>query len=308
LQTVADRAREIALADIGCVALRTVDDLEVQIVSAAPGVSPPDITVFLETSLARLVLDTGEPLVVEDVSRDSRAGDGEPDWPKVGPAVLVPLSTAEGVEGVLTLGWLPENVGSFHDVDVELPQRFAQQAALALQVERARRDKERLAVFEDRDRIGRDLHDLVIQRLFAIGLSLENTIRRVEKPDVAQRVAAAVDDIDATIKDIRRSIFALSAAHESPDLRRKVSEIVERAGESLSNVIRHAEASKVDVVLEVGEVIALTVTDNGKGLSGRGRRSGLSNMTERAEKLGGGCKIESAPATGTSVRWEIPRR
>ena len=340
LQTVADRAREIARADVGCVALRSGEELEVQIVSVAAGMAPPNAEVFLETSLAGLVVATGEPLVVEDVSRDSRAEPPGPDWPAVGPAILVPLSTAAGVEGVLTLGWTPENAASFHDVDVELPQRFAEQAALALQVERARRDKERLAVFEDRDRIGRDLHDLVIQRLFAIGLSLENTIRRVEKPDVAQRVAGAVDDIDATIKDIRRSIFALSAAHESPDLRRTVNEIVERAaealgftpslrfagpvnagvgdrvapellavlGESLSNVVRHAGAAQVDVLLEIGDTIALTVADDGKGITRDGRRSGLHNMQERAESLGGCCKVDSAPGEGTTVRWEVPSR
>ncbi len=342
LQTVADRAREIAGADLGCVALRSgSEDLEVQIVSVAPGVTRPNVNVFLETSLAGMVVDTGDPLVVEDVSRDSRVdGEDAADWPAVGPAILVPLSTADGVEGVLTLGWLQENAASFHDVDVELPQRFAEQAALALQVERARRDKERLAVFEDRDRIGRDLHDLVIQRLFAIGLSLENTVRRVEKPDVAQRVAAAVDDIDSTIKDIRRSIFALSAAHESPDLRRTVNEIVERAaeslsfmptlrfvgpvnagvgnevapellavlGESLSNVVRHAAADRVDVLLQIGDTVALTVSDNGKGISSDTRRSGLQNMRERAEKLGGCCRIESAPGAGTTVHWEVPGR
>jgi signal transduction histidine kinase len=340
LQTVADRAREIARADVGCVALRSGADLEVQIVSVAPGMVRPNVEMFLETSLAGLVVATGEPLVVEDVRRDSRAEAPGPDWPAVGPAILVPLSTADGVEGVLTLGWTPENAPSFHDVDVELPQRFAEQAALALQVERARHDKERLAVFEDRDRIGRDLHDLVIQRLFAIGLSLENTIRRVEKPDVAQRVAAAVDDIDSTIKDIRRSIFALSSAHESPDLRRTVNEIVERAaealgfsptlrimgpvnagvddrvapellavlGESLSNVVRHAEAGQVDVLLQVGDTVTLTVTDDGRGIATGGRRSGLQNMQERAEHLGGCCKVESAPGSGTTVTWEVPPR
>jgi len=340
LQTVADRAREIARADVGCVALRSGEDLEVQIVSVAPGLVRPNVEVFLKTSLAGMVVSTGEPLVVEDVRRDSRVEAPGPDWPAVGPAILVPLSTADGVEGVLTLGWTPENAAGFHDVDVELPQRFAEQAALALQVERARHDKERLAVFEDRDRIGRDLHDLVIQRLFAIGLSLENTVRRVEKPDVAQRVAAAVDDIDSTIKDIRRSIFALSAAHESPDLRRTVNEIVERAaealgfsptlrilgpvnagiddrvapellavlGESLSNVVRHAEAGRVDVMLQIGDTLTLTVADDGKGIATGGRRSGLQNMQERAEHLGGCCKVESAPGSGTTVTWEVPPR
>ena len=102
---------------------------------------------------------------------------------------------------------------AFRALDVGLPERFAEQAALALQVARAREDRERLAVFEDRDRIGRDLHDLVIQRLFAIGLGLENTARLARAARAcATGSTSAVDDIDATIKDIRRSIFALSVA------------------------------------------------------------------------------------------------
>ena len=91
--------------------------------------------------------------------------------------MVVPLRTLDGVEGVLTLGWTPEQIAAFRSVDVRMPERFAAQAALALQIARAREDREKLAVFEDRDRIGRDLHDLVIQRLFAIGLGLENTAR-----------------------------------------------------------------------------------------------------------------------------------
>lgn len=89
-------------------------------------------------------------------------------------------------------------------IDPGLPASFAEQAALAIQVTRARDDQQRLAVFEDRDRIGRDLHDLVIQRLFAIGLGLQGTSRLSEKPEVTERLDSAVDDLDATIKDIRR--------------------------------------------------------------------------------------------------------
>ncbi len=132
-------------------------------------------------------------------------------WPTIGPAIVVPLRTGSEVVGALALGWTPEHAYEFHNVDPRLPASFAEQAALALQVVRSRENEQRLALFEDRDRIGRDLHDLVIQRLFAVGLSLQSVSRVSDAPQVNQRIEAAVDDLDATIKDIRRSIFALGS-------------------------------------------------------------------------------------------------
>ncbi|MGZ6812390.1 MAG: GAF domain-containing protein [Nocardioidaceae bacterium] len=344
LQTVADRAQEISGADLGCVVLRrSASELEVQIASGLAEKQVVGTRVPVDDSLAGLVVSTGEPVVVEDVHLDPRAAHdlvGPDVWPTFGPAVVVPLRTAEGVEGALTLAWTPEHAEQFHTVDVTLPQRFAEQAALALQVAQARTDRERLAVFEDRDRIGRDLHDLVIQRLFAIGLTLENTGRMVEKPEVAQRVAGAVDDIDATIKDIRTSIFTLTAPQESPDIRGALTEIVERAArslkftptlrfvgpvghaiddgiaphllavlaEALSNVVRHAGARNVDVVVEAADLVRLTVCDDGKGIPEDAVPNGLRNLRERAEQLGGSCVVESAEGKGTTVLWQVPSR
>ena len=346
LQAVADRAREIAAADLSLVILRSDGGgLVVDVVSGSPGDSLRGRTLDVEHSLAATVMATGDSVVVEDTARSATA-DGAltpetgrtTDLPLEGPTVMVPLRTPDGVEGVLVLAWAPEHVDAFHEVDVELPRRFAEQAALALQVARARAAQERLSVFEDRDRIGRDLHDLVIQRLFAIRLILENTARMVERPDIAQRVEAAVDDIDATIKDIRRSIFALSAPSESPDIRVAIGEIVDRAGESmgsrpvlrfegpvhsavsatvaphllavlgeaLSNVVRHARASRVEVVLEAGDQVRLTVTDDGVGIAPDAVHSGLLNMRSRAERFGGRFTVEPADGGGTTVRWEIP--
>src|SRR3954470_276259 len=343
LQTVADRARDIAGADAATVVLRrSAEEIDVHILSGLPQTSLPDGPLPVEGSLAGSVVTSGESVVVPDRSTDPRAEQDAaavPGWPGPGPVIAVPLRTADGVEGALTLAWSAEHSDQFYEVDVQLPQRFAEQAALALQVARTRQDSERLAVFEDRDRIGRDLHDLVIQRLFAIGLSLENTARMAaEHPDVTRRVAGAVDDIDATIKDIRRSIFALSAAEESPDIRRSVTELVDRAarslkvrptlrfegpvntmvspavaphllavlGEALSNVSRHAEASDVLVTLSGDDGLTLVVRDDGRGIPDDAVRSGLRNITERAEMLGGTCEIDSPPGAGTTVTWHVP--
>ena len=114
-------------------------------------------------------------------------------------------------------------------MDAALPASFAEQAALALQIARAREDQQRLDLFEDRDRIGRDLHDLVIQRLFAVGLSLESAARLAEVPDVSARLERAVDELDGTIKDIRRTIFALGAMDASTDVQTEIERIVDRA-------------------------------------------------------------------------------
>ncbi len=352
---VADRAAEIARADLVWVLLREDENSpEFEVVgNQLPGAEAVDWKPAL-SDLVHQVLGSGETLVVEDVcARAVTDEDVTPDPParrtsepaaptsnrEVGPAIVVPLRTPTGTDGVLTLGWTRAHVDAFYEVDAHLPQSFAEQIALALQVARAHEDQEKLAVFEDRDRIGRDLHDLVIQRLFAIGLSLENTSRLAERPEVTDRMVRAVDDIDATIKDIRRSIFALSVAEESKDLRKAVTDLVERAtatlgfrpkltiegpvdstvdartaphllavlGEALSNASRHARATTVTVTLSVNDGIALTVADDGVGIRPDVAHSGLRNMVDRAQDLGGSCQIESEPGIGTVVHWTVPR-
>jgi len=342
LQAVADRAREISGAGAASVMLHRSDGLlDVAVISGIDGSVGSLRGPSVEGSLAGLVVTTGDTVVIEDVSRDPRAGEGGRDirgWPLDGPIILVPLRRADGVVGVLCLAWTAEHNADFQVVDVQLPQRFAEQAALALQVAQGRTDQQRLALFEDRDRIGRGLHDLVIQRLFAIGLTLENTARLADRPEISERVATSVDEIDATIKEIRRSIFALNGVAESTDLRKVVGEVVERAArslkfrpsltfqgpvnasvtstvaphlvavleEALANVIRHAHAGEVTVTLEGGPRIVLTVHDDGVGIEGDAVRSGLTNMRERALQLGGSCSVDSAPGSGTTVRWDVP--
>ena len=185
LQAVADRAREVARADAAwLVAGADADNLRIEVVSGVDVELAAMRSLSLEQSLASAVVRTGEAVSVPDLAEDPRAMDPAAvlGGRQLGPAIVVPLSTGTGVEGALALAWFPENAYLYEAVDAAMPASFAEQAALAIQVARARGDQQRLAVFEDRDRIGRDLHDLVIQRLFAVGLSLQGAGRRVVGP------------------------------------------------------------------------------------------------------------------------------
>jgi signal transduction histidine kinase len=217
---------------------------------------------------------------------------------------------------------------------------FATQAGVALELAASRAEAERLSLFEDRERIARDLHDLVIQRLYATGMALEGTVAMVTRPEAASRISSAVDAMDETIKDIRATIFALQTrdAPAAPDLRASVIGIVDemtpvlgfspslRLGgglsglgasgpvgdvadqalaalrEALSNAGRHACATVVDVTVDVdsGQFLVVQVIDNGTGIPAAGRRSGLRNMARRAEKHGG--ELRLGPANDDAAR------
>ena len=223
---------------------------------------------------------------------------------------------------------------------------FAAQAGVALELAASRAEAERLSLYKDRDRIARDLHDQVIQRLYATGMSLEGTMPLVTRPEVASRITNAVDAMDETIREIRATIFALQARDTAgePDLRSDVVDLVEEmtpmlgfapslrlgAGlggpikpqvaeqalvtlrEALSNAARHAAATKVDVTVDVGPEVMLTVVvaDNGTGIPNGGRRSGLNNLARRAEELGGTFRIApvdpNAASPGTKLEWCVP--
>ena len=349
LQLVVDRALEVAEADAVWIATGDTDaaggdsqegsgpdDVRVQAISGIQldltgSAAPP-----LGIALARQVIESGVPAVVEDLTGDAPR---PTPWPRLGQAVFVPLRDPAGIPGVLVLAWMPQHVTRRKELDWALPARFAEQAALALQVTRAQRDRQRLAVFEDRDRIGRDLHDLVIQRLFAVGLSLQGATRLADSVEVARRLELAVDDLDTTIKDIRTTIFALGAPDVGVDLEGEITRLVDRAAatlqrrpslvfegeigarvgvdevpdllavlsEALSNAARHADASQVEVRLGVVDGdITLEVLDDGGGIPVGVTESGLRNMRLRAERRGGSCEILPGAAGGTHVRWRVP--
>ena len=338
LQLIADRAREVADADVAwVVAGQNSEELTLRVVSGVDVDIDVLRTLPMAHSLSREVADLREPTSVPDLAADPRSTrvSDVPGWPPLGPAVMVPLGG--DMSGVLALAWAPQNADAYRDIGLVLPASFAEQVSLALQLARSRRSQQRLALFEDRDRIGRDLHDLVIQRLFATGLALQGTARLVENEDVAARLERVVDELDDTIKDIRRTIFSLGALESSDDLQSEMTRVVERSGtamklrptlrfdgpvrsitdpeliadllavlsEALTNVTRHASASAVSVLLSVTKDVVLTVSDDGVGLPDSVAESGLANMRQRALRHGGSLEVSQPADGGTVVRWQV---
>jgi GAF domain-containing protein len=298
-------------------------------------------------SLSGRVLATGEPLTATDFAADGRASHAARGaMSQIGPAVVFPLGAPGNVRGVLTVGRC-HGAAPFPQAQADVVASFAAQAGVALELAASRAEAERLSVFQDRDRIARDLHDLVIQRLYATGMSLEGTMPMITRPEVASRITNAVDAMDETIKDIRATIFALQArdAPGRPDLRGDIVTVVEEmtpmlgfapslrlgaglaapvspelAGqvlaalrEALSNVARHADASGVDVTVDTDPdgILTVLVTDDGIGIPAGIKRSGLRNLATRAEDLGGELRLEpadpTAPTPGTRLEWRVPR-
>ena len=258
--------------------------------------------------------------------------------PDDGSALLLPLVTAGGVRGILELTTTAG--GSFTESDTVLAAAFATQAAVGLELARARTDRERLLVLEDRNRIARDLHDLVIQRLFATGLSLQAVAQRISGSDAADRVERSVEDIDTTIRDLRHAIFSLRNAGPRLGLRAAIDKEVRRSvdglgleprlrldgpldlvvshdlgsdvlaviRESLSNAAKHARCRSIDLHVSLdGGQVTIVVQDDGVGFDPTaGPRSGLDNLRVRAEKRGGSFAVDRAEPTGTRLVWQVP--
>jgi two-component system, NarL family, sensor histidine kinase DevS len=289
-------------------------------------------------SMSGQVLASGEAVVLEDFRNDGRVNPIAREHMPLGWAILLPLGAPGNVRGVLTVGRDPGSL-PFPPQEVEMVTTFAAQAGIALELAEHRHDSARLAVLQDRDRIARDLHDLVIQRLYATGMSLQGALPLITRPDAADRVNSAVDALDETIGEIRSAIFSLQSHSDVKrhGLRAKILDVVEEMTaplgfapslrlvgplddevpgevgeqllsalrEALSNAARHAGASSVDVTVACGTDLVLLVRDNGTGLGGSTRRSGLANLAERARGLGGKLRVGPAEGGGTDLEWRV---
>ncbi|HEY3530271.1 MAG TPA: GAF domain-containing protein [Nocardioides sp.] len=253
-------------------------------------------------------------------------------------ATVVPLST-HLAKGGLLVSFYDARQARLRDYDDrDLLRSFTDYAALTLDRGQAMAEREELAVISDRERIARDLHDVVIQRLFATGMQLQAAAMRAVNEDVRSRVERSVADLDATIRDVRATIFELQMPSSGslrselralvreyrrvlgfvPELRIKgpidtgVNETIRESllkvlREAVSNVSRHAHAGRVEIVATVGDGrFTLAVDDDGVGFSSTGPRSGLENARARAAALGGDLQLEDSPLGGARVVWTVP--
>ncbi|RAU96655.1 GAF domain-containing sensor histidine kinase [Mycolicibacter senuensis] len=253
-----------------------------------------------------------------------------------GPALILPLRAADAVAGVVVVMRHGTSI-PFSVEQLDMMAAFADQAALAWQLATSQRRMHELDVLTDRDRIARDLHDHVIQRLFAVGLSLQGTIPRARDAVVRRRLTDAVDDMQEIIGEIRTTIFDLHGASATVTrLRQRLDNAVAQfsgsglhttvafigplsvvepvladhaeavLSEAVSNAVRHSGATELAVQIKVEDDLAIEVADNGRGMPEVVTPSGLANLRRRAEQAGGTFGIEAAPGGGTVVRWSAP--
>jgi signal transduction histidine kinase len=284
------------------------------------------------------VAAAGDVVVLDMTGRTASGPAGSVPW---GPCLALPLRSTVGGSSVI-IALRRAGAAPFDGALAPLISSFADETALALDLAARQQVARRLDVFEDRDRIARDLHDHVIQRVFAAGLSLQSVLPQIGDAGAAGRVRSAVEQLDETVRDIRTTIFDLHTSDGSragSSLRRRLLDIVtETAGadlrptvrmsgavdslvtgdlaadveavvrEAVSNAVRHARAATVTVTLDVADDIVVEVVDNGTGIDPGAPRSGLRNLEERARRRGGGVTVVGLQDGGTRLRWHVPLR
>ena len=337
LQVIARRLQQIADADAVNVVLPTPNGgrLMVEVATGAGADELRGLSYPLDRTVSWFVIDTGHPVLIPDMTLEHEYTVHLNEHIPLGPLMVLPLVGMARTRGALVVGRL-RGRSLFTSADLEMATTFANHAALALELSDAHSDRERVALLEDRDRIARDLHDHVIQRLFGAGLTVESIASGLGDDVRAPRLSQVVDDIDETIRQIRTSIFRLRGpiapraaavrehmlgvvAELAPVLGYQprisfagpvdtavpaevIDDVVAVLREGLTNVARHAGASQVAIALRysAGE-LQLEISDDGAGMGDTQRRSGLANLRERAECRGGSLLIVTPAASRTGT-------
>jgi signal transduction histidine kinase len=344
LELVARRARELVQADLATIATPAPDGVSL-VLTVAEGENAEKLrgTAFpIEESLSGEVIRSGKPVVLADASADDRVYQPVVRMGGMGPTMLVPLAAGDRPLGTLAVanrsGGRP-----FDEAALELVETFAGQASVALEYGRVQRELRRLAVMEDRERIAKELHDGVIQSLFAVGMGLQATGTLSRDPDLEERIEGAVNEIDRVIRDLRNYIFGLRPGiladrqldqairrlaedfeekagvttvveidgTVAAELASRAADVVQLARESLSNVGRHAQAATCRVTLSRsndGEAV-LEIDDDGRGFdpgAASEKGHGLRNLEERAASLGGELRVRTVAGEGTTISITIP--
>jgi len=342
LQLVAERTQEIAAADL-VVVLRpaepTAEDLTVEVSVGADAANLRGRTVPVRTSLSGRVFTSGEPERVPHLTDGTGLTSITSGEVELGPVLAVPLAGSGRVHGVLAVARLNGRAG-FTDVDVDLAASFANHAALAIELAEARAQQQLNSLLTDRERIAVDLHDHVVQQLFATGLSLQGLAATAGTSPFSTRLTAAVHDLDRVIGQIRSTVFQLQSQPHSPgqgvrdrlvdvllemrpalgfdpglrfsglledlppDL---VEDLVAVLHEALADVAEHAGATTADVEVHVAAGrVALRVTDDGRASGNDPDGGSLAAVRHRAEARGGTFDLSAAHPHGTRLSWTVP--
>ncbi|PRW62994.1 GAF domain-containing sensor histidine kinase [Actinopolyspora mortivallis] len=351
LPLVVRRAATLTEADLGLVMVRDGQDtLTVEAAHTGPHASDPPSdpvgSVLSPRSAAAQVARDGVPVVVDDLIDDPLTAPYVPRALRVyGPFAVAPFGTRERRLGALAV-YRRRNAEPFTRVTVDVLTSFAAQAGLALVLAEGSTARQRIAVYQERERIARDLHDVIVQRLYGAGVQLNVLGRRLSDrldADDAERLTEVTDQIDQTIAEVRATVRTLTStdpqcSEQAPDLTDSLRSEVRIAGEllgwspeleidgdlgsvpvavadharaalreALSNVVRHSGARTVLVrVRRTDTGLLLQVTDDGCGIPHDVSKRGLRNMEERAVAAGGHCEISSSPDSGSTVTWEVP--
>ncbi len=340
LHEIATSVKRLASADVVTLVTPTRDhpvQLEVIIATGAAERELIGIRYPTENSIAWRAMQDGQGVRLAFVDQHPDVYLHLRPYVPVSQAMALPLRGEAGPRGAIVAGRLIPHA-PFTASDLDMAGTFAGQAAIALELNDARAVQQRLGVLEDRDRIARDLHDHVIQRLFAAGLSLQSIAATVEDDTLHERLSRTVGELDETIRQIRTKIHELQE-DSSQSLRGTALAVVDQLApllparpdvsligpldsisdeaiiadveavlrESLTNVTKHAHATQVRVRIQAGKQrLHLTVIDNGVGSGHSTRRSGLDNLSRRAERQGGYLEVGDSAEGGLRLRWSIP--
>jgi signal transduction histidine kinase len=339
LQRIVESARSLVSANYGALGVIGEDQRLSEFITA--GIDPERYAAIGRLPeghgiLGLLIVDP-RPLRLRDLGLHDQSVGFPPHHPDMHSFLGVPIRVRDAVFGNLYLcdKW---GADEFTEEDELLANALATAAGVAIENARLMQRTEEVAVLEDRERIARDLHDKVIQRLFATGMTLQTMLPVTGREDVNDRINDAVDELDVTIREIRSTIFALQApvqrglrvlifalidgAREvlgfSPELHmdgpidtlvseRTAEHLLAVLQEALSNIAQHAGASHVNVTVEVGTDVVVRVTDNGKGLATpRENGRGLYNIEQRAATMGGDLTVSDRETGGTVIEWRVP--
>jgi signal transduction histidine kinase len=342
LRVIAEISQEIARADVITIVMPAPDsrELRVEVMAGAGADVLVGLDLSCESSLAGRVFSSGEPIRVASRDDVDKLEPMPPGLPDLNAVMAVPLRGTGEVRGVLTAARVRGRL-AFTVADLEGANGFANQAALALELAEARAEQRRAEMLDERERIAADLHDHVIQRLFAAGLSLQAVAAGLGSGRQTDRIMGTIKDLDDTISQIRTTIFQLQLTGQTTTkgLRVRMLDVVAEVSpalgfdpavrfagllegtvaddlaedllavvrEALSNVARHARASsaEVEVTAKAG-TLTLDVRDDGVGLQPSARRSGLANLRRRAEHHGGTLSLQPCEPSGTWLQWRVP--